>query len=260
MKTIVCIKQTFDTEAKIAIEGGKISNKGVKLITNPYDEFAVEEAIRLKEKNGSEVVLVCLGEDSAQETIRYCLAMGADRAIHLSDPAFLNGDEKSIAEGVAAAIKAEGDFNLVLCGQVDVDSGSCQVPQRIAEILDIPQVTIVTKIEFNGDKATVTREADGGNEVWDVQLPAVISAQKGLNEARFPSLPNIMKAKKKEIKVMTPSEIDADESNLGNEGAGTEVIEYSFPPKREKGKLFTGEPEDCAAQLVKALKEEAKLI
>jgi electron transfer flavoprotein beta subunit len=260
VKIIVCVKQTFDTEAKIVLEDGKVSDKGVKLITNPYDEFAVEEAIRLKEKEGGEVVLVCVGADSATEAMRYCLAMGGDRGIHLSDEAFLNGDEKSAAAALAKAIEAEGDYDLILCGQVAVDDGSAQVPQRVAELLDIPQVTIATKIEIEDGKAKVTREADGGSEIWEVELPAVITAQRGLNEPRYPSLPNIMKAKKKEIKNLSPDDIDADTEELGEEGAGTEIVDCFLPPKREAGKIFEGEVEECVAELVKALKEEAKVI
>ena len=259
-KIIVCIKQTFDTEAKIVLENGKISDKGVKLITNPYDEFAVEEAIRIKEKTGAEVVLFCLGAQTAQEAMRYCLAMGADRGVHLNDPAFLNGDEKSSAYALAKAIEKEGDYDLILCGQVAVDDGSCQVPQRLAEILDIPQVTIAVKVEFDGDKVKVTREADNGHEIWETQLPCLISCQRGLNEPRYPSLPNIMKAKKKEIKTVTPADIEADESEIGENGKGTEILEYFLPPKREKGKIFEGELEDCVKQLVKALKEEIKVL
>ena len=259
-KIIVCIKQTFDTEAKITLENGKISDKGVKLITNPYDEFAVEEAIRIKEKMGGEIVLFCLGAQTAQEAMRYCLAMGADRGVHLNDEAFLNGDEKSAAYALAKAIEAEGDYDLILCGQVAVDDGSCQVPQRVAEILDIPQVTIAVKIEFDGENVKVTREADGGHEIWETKLPCLISCQRGLNEPRYPSLPNIMKAKKKEIKAVTPADIEADEEEIGANGKGTEIIEYFLPPKREKGKIFEGEIEDCVKELVKALKEEAKVI
>jgi len=259
-KIIVCVKQTFDTEAKIVLEDGKISDKGVKLITNPYDEFAVEEAIRIKEKTGCEVVLICVGAETAQEAMRYCLAMGADRGIHLKDEAFLNGDEKSAAAALAKAIEKEGDYDLILCGQVAIDDGSSQVPQRVAELLDIPQVTIATKLELEDDKAKVTREADGGNEIWETELPAVITAQRGLNEPRYPSLPNIMKAKKKEIKNYTPDEIDADPDEIGANGAGTEVLEYFLPPQREAGKIFEGEIDDCVKQLVEALKEEAKVI
>jgi len=259
-KIIVCIKQTFDTEAKIVLEDGKISDKGVKLITNPYDEFAVEEAIRIKEKTGAEVVLFCLGAQTAQEAMRYCLAMGADRGVHLNDPAFLNGDEKSCAYALAKAIEKEGDYDLILCGQVAVDDGSCQVPQRLAELLDLPQVTIAVKIEFDGDKVKVTREADNGHEIWETQLPCLISCQRGLNEPRYPSLPNIMKAKKKEIKTVTPADIEADESEIGENGRGTEILEYFLPPKREKGKIFEGELEDCVKQLVKALKDEIKVL
>ena len=260
MNIIVCVKQTFDTEAKIVLEDGKVSDKGVKLITNPYDEFAVEEAIRIKEKEGGEVVLVCVGAETATEAMRYCLAMGGDRGIHLSDEAFLNGDEKSAAVALAKAIEQEEDYDLILCGQVAVDDGSAQVPQRLAELLDIPQVTIATKLELEDGKAKVTREADGGSEIWEAELPAIITAQRGLNEPRYPSLPNIMKAKKKEIKNLDPDEIDADTEEIGAEGAGTEIVDCFLPPKREAGKIFEGEPEECVAELVKALKEEAKVI
>ncbi|MEW6661194.1 MAG: electron transfer flavoprotein subunit beta/FixA family protein [Bacillota bacterium] len=261
MKIIVLMKQTFDTEAKIQLDGaGKISTDGIQYIINPYDEFAVEEAIRIKEKLGTgEVILVSLGGSKAEEALRQALAMGADRAVLLRDPMFDGGDEHSSAVALAAALRQIG-FDLVLGGQIAIDDGSAQVATRVAEILGLPQVNVVTKIELNEKQVVAYREADGTVEVVESALPALITAQKGLNEPRYPSLKGIMQAKKKELKVLGVLDLGLKAEDVGALGAKTKVLEYFMPPARKAGRLLQGEPSETAAELVALLREEAKVI
>jgi len=253
---VACIKQTFDTEAKIVIDNGQVSDQGVNLIVNPYDEFAVEEAIRLKEKNGGEVVVVSVGGDKTQEALRYCLAMGADRAVLIQDPALDNTDNIGCATALAKLL-AGMEYDLVFCGKEAVDDGAAQVPSMLAEKLDLPQVNVITELEVADNQATATREIDGGSEVIEVQLPVMLSAQKGLNEVRYPSLPGIMKAKRKELKVVSLADLELSTDDVA---AKTELVAAELPPARKAGQVLTGEVEEVVAQLVKLLQDEAKVI
>ncbi|NLW91542.1 MAG: electron transfer flavoprotein subunit beta/FixA family protein, partial [Syntrophomonadaceae bacterium] len=194
LKVVVCVKQTFDTEAKIEIKDGKIADAGINLIINPYDEVAVEGAIQLKEKKvADEIVVISAGSDKAMDAIRTALAMGADRGILVTlDPA---ADEFARAVALAEAIKAESP-DLVLAGHVAADDGSSQVPTRIAEILGFPHINVITTLDIAGGKATAASEADGGTQVTEVAMPAVVSSQVSWNEPRYPSMKGIMAAKK----------------------------------------------------------------
>src|SRR5512134_3970714 len=205
MKIVVCVKQVPDTETRvrIAASGDAISEADVaNWIPSPYDEFAIEEAIRIKEAKGGEVVLVTVGPDRAQAALRTGLAMGADAAVHVKDAALDATDTLGTARALAAAIRTLAPFDLVLCGQQGVGGDNSQVPGMIAELLDLPQVTVAVKIEVGDGQATVEREIEGARETWTTSLPAVISAQKGLNEPRYASLKGIMAAKKKPIQVL----------------------------------------------------------
>ena len=260
MKIVTLVKQTFDTEAKIVINGGKIDDTGVNLIMNPYDEFAVEEAIRIIEKQGGEVVaLSASANPKAQDALRHALAMGADRAMLVNDTALAGSDEHAIATVLAKAIGTL-EYDLILAGRISIDNQANQVVGRVAEILGLPVVTSVIKLEFNGNTATCTREVDGGVEIVEVTLPAIITAQKGINEPRYPSLPNIMKAKKKELKTVTLADIGVDASQVGPAGSFLEVLDITQPPARAAGKVLSGEAADVAKQLVDLLKNEAKVI
>ncbi|MDO4541099.1 MAG: electron transfer flavoprotein subunit beta/FixA family protein, partial [Syntrophomonadaceae bacterium] len=180
LKVLVCVKQTFDTEAKIEIKDGKINDAGINLIINPYDEVAVEGAIQLKEKGvATEVVVVSAGSDKAMDAIRTALAMGADRGILVTQDT--SADEYARAAALAEAIKGENP-DLVLAGHVASDDGSSQVPTRIAELLGLPHLNVITGIEIAGGVATCTSEADGGTATTEVKLPAVISSQVSWNE------------------------------------------------------------------------------
>ena len=258
MNTIVCLKQVPDTETLIKIAGTTIATEGIKWVINPYDEFAVEEAIRQKEKmNAGAVTIVSLGPDRAIESIRTALAMGADNAIHINDGAYYDkADPFATAAVLAAAIKGL-TYDAVFLGKQAVDDDASQVPAMLGELLGIPVVTQVLKFEVAADKskATVNREIEGGHMVVEVPLPAVFSAQKGLNEPRYASLPGIMKAKKKPVDVK------------GAAGLGisidvkAKVAKTVPPPARPPGKIICGEePAEKARELARLLREEAKVI
>lgn len=257
MKIIVLIKQTFDTEAKIAIDdSGQISRQGVSLIINPYDEYAVEEALRLKEKNGGEVTVVSAGAPTAQDALRQALAMGADKAVLITDPALEGGDEFTAATALAKAVGTL-EYDLVLAGWRAIDDGSAQVAVRVAEINGLPHVNVVTKLEVSGDKAMATREIEGGSEVVEVPLPAVITAQKGLNEPRYPSMKGIMQAKKKPMQKLALADLGLDAAGVAPK---VKAMSYFLPSPRAAGKVIPGEAADAARELCRLLREEAKII
>lgn len=254
MNIVVCLKQTFDTEAKIKLTGdGKIERKGVSLIINPYDEFAVEEALKIKEKHGGEVTVVCVGGPEAQDALRQALAMGADKAV-LIDPGVEELDEFATATILARALSSM-EYDIILGGWRAIDDSSAQVAGRVAEIIGVPVVNMVTKLEIADGKAVATREIEGGSEVIEVSLPAFITAQKGLNEPRYPSMKGIMKAKKKPMEKTTAADIGLDVINIK-----VKALSYSLPKPREAGKVIEGEAPDAAKELARLLHEEAKIV
>ncbi len=237
MKVLVCVKQTFDTEAKIELKDGKIADAGINLIINPYDEVAVEGGIQLKEKKVvDEVVVLSAGSDKAMDAIRTALAMGADRGILIKQDT--GADEYARAIALAAAIKEENP-DIILAGHVAADDGSSQVPTRIAEILGLPHINVITNVEIADGKATCTCEADGGTLVAEVALPAVISSQVSWNEPRYPSMKGIMQAKKKPV--TTADAVAADNK--------VKIIEFAMPPAKQAGVKIDDEPDVCAAKL-----------
>lgn len=257
MNIIVYIKQTFDTEAKIVLDGsGKIDANGVNLIINPYDEFAIEEGIRLKEKFGGEVTVVSMGGARAQEAIRTALAMGADKAVLVNDPALENSDEWTNAEVLAKAV-SQIPYDIIISGRIAIDDGASQLGVRLAETLNVPSVSSALKLDIAGTQATVTREIDGGTEVIEVSLPVVITAQKGLNDPRYPSVAGIMKAKKKPLKTLTLADLGL---SAGDIALKMNIDKYSLPTARQAGKLIPGEPAQAAQELARLLREEAKIL
>jgi electron transfer flavoprotein beta subunit len=259
MKIIVCVKQVPDTETRIRVapEGNAIAEQDVNWIISPYDEFAIEEALRIREKKGGEVVVVGLGPDRVQAALRNALAMGADAAFHLKDPLFDKADALGVARGLAAAIKTLGPFDIVFNGQQGVGGDHSQVPGALAELLDIPQVTMVVKLEVAEGKATAEREIEGARETWETSLPALISAQKGLNEPRYASLKGIMAAKKKSIEVK-----DAAALGLGADALAprSTVVSLELPPARPAVRMIEGDAATQAKELIRLLHEEAKVI
>lgn len=253
MNYVVLLKQTFDTEEKIQITNGQIQEDGVEFIINPYDEYATEEAIRLKETHGGEVIVVSVGPERTESSLRTALALGADRAI-LVDDASLFGDEYKTAQVLAAVIK---DLNpdVILGGNVAVDSGAGQVAIRVAELMGINHISTITKLEINGTSVRAERDVEGDLEVIETSLPVLVTAQQGLNEPRYPSLPNIMKAKKKPLDRLSASDIAASIA-----GSKTEVVDQYLPPKKEAGKILSGDLSSQVTELVQLLKTEAKVI
>ena len=260
MKIIVCVKQVPDTETrvKIAASGNAISEADVaNWIVSPFDEFAIEEAIRIREAKGGEVVLVGVGPERAQAALRTGLAMGADSALHVKDASLDATDTLGTARALAAAIRTVAPFDLVLCGQQGVGGDNSQIPGMIAELLDLPQVTVAVKIELQDGKAVVEREVDGGRETWETTLPAVISAQKGLNEPRYASLKGIMAAKKKPIQALDAAGLGLDAAALAPR---VTLSALELPPSRPPVKMIEGDPDTQARELVRLLHEEAKVI
>lgn len=264
MKIVTLVKQVPDTETKIKLrsDGSGIDEEGIKWVMNPYDEFAVEEALRIKEKLGTgEVVVLSLGPERAVESIRTALAMGADRAIHLKDEALLGGDVLSTAKALSAALKKEG-FDLLICGKQAIDDDWASVPSMIAQFLGIPQVNVVSKLEISDGKIKAWRDIEGGVKlVIEAPLPALVTATKGLNEPRYASLPGIMKAKRKEVKVWSVADLGLDANEVGSNGAKVKIVAWSLPPERKAGTVIKdGEPIDKVKKLIEWLKNEAKII
>jgi electron transfer flavoprotein beta subunit len=253
MNYVVLLKSTFDTEEKIQIANGEILEDGVKFIINPYDEYAVEEALRLKESHGGEVIVVSVGPDRVETELRTALAMGADRAILIDDPS-LFGDEWVTAQVLAAAIKGLNP-DIILGGNVAVDSGAGQVAVRVAELLGINHISSVTKLEVTGEHVRAERDVEGDLEVIETTLPVLVTAQQGLNEPRYPSLPGIMKAKKKPL-----DRLGAGDLAIGELSPKTEVVDQYLPPKKEAGKILSGDLSAQVSELVQLLRSEAKVI
>jgi electron transfer flavoprotein beta subunit len=250
VKIAVCIKRVPDTETriKIAADGRSIDESGVKFVLNPYDEYAVEEALRRKEAAGAgEVVVISLGPDAAQETIRTALAMGADRGV------LLKTDQRAvdplvIARALAAEIK-DGGYDLVLFGKLAIDDYHHAVGPMVAELLGLPGVSAAARLELKDGTGTAEREVEGGVEVVEFPLPAVLTADKGLNEPRYPALKGIMAAKKKPLEVK-PVTLEA---------GGLEVMELALPPERKPGRIV-GEGPDAVPALIAALRTEARVL
>ena len=258
MKIAVCIKQVPDTETRIRIapDGKGILESDVNWIVSPYDEFAIEEALKIKEAKGGEVVLVSLGPDRVQSALRSGLAMGADSALHLKDPLFEQTDTLGTAWALATALKPQAP-DLILMGQQGVGGDNAQVPGLVAEILDLPQVTMAVKIELQDGKATIEREIEGAHETWEVTLPAVVSAQKGLNEPRYASLKGIMAAKKKLIETKGAADLGLTPEQLAPK---VRVMALERPPSRSAVKMIEGDADTQVKELLRLLHEEAKVI
>lgn len=256
MKIGVLVKQVPDTETKIKIkeDGNGIDDSGVKFIVSPYDEFAIEEALKTKEANAeSEVTVVSLGPARCVEAIRTALAMGADKAIHIDDEG-QTPDSYVIAKALANVLQGQG-FDIVFAGKQAIDGDMGQVPPLVAQFLGWPQVMVLEKIEIADGKATATRRISGGaKEVYEVALPAIFGCDKGLNTPRYASLPGIMKAKSKPVEALKLSE------QKGDAEAKVVYSNYRLPPEKAPGKILAGELPDQVNELVKLLREEAKVI
>lgn len=255
MKVLVLVKQVPDTATKIRLNAGQshIETDGIKWVINPYDEFAIEESLRLRDKFSGEVVVVSLGPSRVEEAIRQALAMGADRAIHVIADQPL--DSQAAAKALAAVCRDEG-YDLVLTGKQAVDDDQGQVGPLLAVELGLPQVTVVLQLELDPETGRIRaeRELEGASEIVELPMPAVITAQRGLNEPRYPTLPNIMKAKKKEVKAIPVEDLGVPLEPL------VRVESLALPPERPAAKILTGDPHEAAIELARLLHDEAKII
>lgn len=256
MNIFVCLKQVPDTETKIKLapDSSGIDIAGIKWIVSPFDELAIEEALRLKEKNpGSTVSVVSAGPARVVDAIRTALAMGADSGIHVDIPE--TADSFMAAKALAGALKKEAKADIIFTGKEAIDDGAAQVSQLLGEFLGIPVVTVVLSVEYGPKSIKCKREVEGGAfEIVETELPAIVAAQKGMNEPRYASLPNIMKAKKKEIKVVSMADAGVQASDQK-----IRFKNFQLPPPKAAGKKIQGDAPTQAREIVRVLREEAKV-
>ncbi len=258
MKIVVCVKFVPDTATKIKIapNGKEIDLADVAFVVNPYDEFAVEEALKIKERLGGEVIVVGAGSEQAATGLRTCLAMGADTAILVRDPSLEKADSFMLG-AVLARVCRNLNPDLILFGKHAIGVDNAQVPAVVAEQLDLPQASVVTKLDIQDKNFRAERDIEGAHEIVEGSLPAVITAQKGLNVPRYASLKGIMAAKKKQIAIQTLESLGLSEDDLKPR---ISVEQMTLPPSRPPGKILKGEVSDVVPQLIKLLHEEAKVI
>ncbi len=260
MNTLVFVKRVPDTESKIRIDHqtNSVLEEGLNFIISPYDEYAVEEALRIREAKGGKVTAVTLGGEASLVILRKCLAMGADEAVLVKDALPETYDGLRTARIIAASVQAKfPDADLLLFGKQSVDADNAQVPSMVAELLGIAQANVVVKLEIEDGRATAWREIEGAQEKVSLTLPAVISAQKGLNEPRYETLKGIMAAKRKEIPVISVDELGLKPEDLAPR---VTVTKMTLPPARQAGRVVSGAPEETARQLADFLHSEAKII
>ncbi len=262
MDVVVCIKQVPDTEQPIRVrpDGSGIDEQGLNWILNYYDEHAVEEALRVREKHGGTVTVVCVGPARAAEAIRTALAMGADEAVHVSDPALEGADPLQVARVLAQVVR-QLRYDLVLCGRLATDDNASVVGPALAEYLGLPQATAISKLELRDGGATVEREVEGGVELLEVPLPAVFTVERTINEPRYPTLPGIMRAKRKEIRTLGLSELGLEPQEVGAQASRVGYTRFEPPPRRQAGQIVTPDsPEEAARLIARFLQETAKVL
>lgn len=258
MKIVACVKQVPDTEAEVKwdIPGGVLKRDGMDSVTNPFDEFAVEEALLTQENYDGDIIAITMGPEKAADVLRNCLALKVNEVYQCSDAAFAGSDTFSTASVLAAAIKKIGDVDLVFCGKQSTDGNTGVVGALLASILGYSQLTFVSKIrsvDGAGKKIVVERAIEGGTEVVEAKLPAVVSVIKGINEPRLPNLMGIRKAAKMEIPQWSAADLGVDASKVGAAGSCSKVVEIAVPPPRGAGEMLKGEIEDIANTLTDKL-------
>lgn len=259
MEIVVLLKQVPATETfvEIAGDGASIRTESIKWVINPYDELAVEEALRIREKHGGTVTIVSAGNEKTVEAIRTALAMGADRGILIHDPALKSCDGLGISKILAGVLKTI-PFDLIIAGQRAVDDENFLVGPAVAEFLNIPSISMVIQAEVTDDAIRCVKTVDGGTMELEARLPLLFTTQRGLNEPRYASLPGIMKAKKKPLEVKTLADFKIE---TPSQDAAARVVAMNLPPVRKAGRIIQGDtPRQKAAELVRALREEAGVI
>ncbi len=262
MNIIVCIKQVPDTtDVKIDPKTNTLIREGVKSIINPFDENAIEEALRIKEKFGGKVIVITMGPSQAADALKTAIAMGADEAVLISDRAFAGADTWATSYTLSQAIKKIGTFDLVLFGKQAIDGDTAQVGPGVAEFLDIPQITFAVNIEIDKEnrKIKAKRQLEDSSETIETNLPAAVTVVKQINEPRMPSLKGQIRAKKTEIPVWTADDILAEPDNIGLKGSPTQVVKIFTPPPRGNSQILEGTPEEIAEKLFQKLKEQKVL-
>lgn len=260
MNIFVCVKRVPDTESKIRIDhsSNRIIEDGLNFVLSPYDEYAVEEALRIREVKGGKVTVFSVGPREALVTLKKALAMGSDEAVLIQDGDPETYDGLRVAKILARVFEQKyPEFDLILFGKQAMGSDNAQVPAMVAELLGLPQANVVTKLEIEGNSATAHREIEGASEILTLPLPAVLSAQKGLNEPRYETLKGIMMAKRKEIPVISVEDLSFGAEELAPQ---MELVKLESPPPRDAGQVIEVEPEEAAKKLVDFLHNEAKVI
>ncbi|MFH2138977.1 MAG: electron transfer flavoprotein subunit beta/FixA family protein [Candidatus Omnitrophota bacterium] len=261
MNIVVCIKQVPDTtDVRINPETNTLIRDGVASIINPFDTYAIEEGLRLKERFGGKVTVITMGPPQAESALREAISLGADEGVLLSDRAFAGSDTLATSYALASGIKKLGEVDVILCGKQAIDGDTAQVGPGIAVWLDIPQITYVKKIEDIKEEAgkkyfRAHRMVEEGYEIIESPLPCVLTVVKEINEPRMPSLKGMMRSKKAEIIKWTAEDIQANEKNIGLDGSPTQVMKIFSPPQREGGQMLHGEPDEIAVKLKELLKE-----
>ncbi len=257
MNIIVCIKQVpGTTDVKISEKTNTLVREGVESIINPFDVYAIEEAIRIKEKIGGKVTILSMGPPQAKEAIKEAIAMGADDGILLSDRAFAGSDTWATGYTLSMGIKKISAFDLIICGKQAIDGDTAQVGPGVAEALGLPFVAYVRKIEEIKDGyIRCERMMEEGYEVIEMSLPALITVVKEINEPRLPSLKGMMRAKKAEIPAWTAQDLNAEPANIGLTGSPTQVVKIFSPPSRPGGEMILGEISEQAEKLVAKIRE-----
>jgi electron transfer flavoprotein beta subunit len=257
MNILVCIKQVPNTtDVKIDSETGRLKREGVESIINPFDEYAIEEGVRVKEKiPGSKVTVITMGPPQAEAVLRESISRGADEGILVCDRVLGGADTLATAYALSSCIKTLGAFDLIFCGKQATDGDTAQVGPGIAEMLGIPHVTYARKLDIDGNKVCVERLMEDGYDLIEAPTPLLITVVKEINTPRLPSLKGKMAAKKAVIKTLTAADMKCDEKKCGLNGSPTQVKKIFTPPQRKGGEKFTGEPADVAKSAVIKFKE-----
>ncbi|AXI09627.1 electron transfer flavoprotein subunit beta [Oceanobacillus zhaokaii] len=257
MNIYVLLKRTFDTEEKISVVNGQIDEDNAEFIINPYDEYAVEEAIQQRDAHGGEVTVVTIGNEESEKQLRTALAMGADKAVLINTEEDLdNGDQYTTSKILEAFFEGK-DIDLILAGNVAIDEASGQVGPRVADLLGIPYVSTITSLKINETAVNIEKDVEGDVEVIETTLPLLVTCQQGLNDPRYPSLPGIMKAKKKPLEELELDDLDLEEDDVE---AKTKTIDIFLPPEKAAGRVLEGDVTEQVKELVGLLRNEAKII
>ncbi len=257
MNIVVCLKQVpGTTEVKINPQTNTLIRQGIKNIINPFDTYALEEGVRLKEKNGGQVTVISMGPPQAVDILREALSLGADEAVLLSDLAFAGADTWATAYTLAGAIKKLGQYDLVICGRQSTDGDTAQVGPEMAEMLNVPFVAYVGQIEeIANNQIRVQRLTDEGHEVIQSPLPLVITVTKEINIPRLPSLRGILRSKSAKIPTWSVQDLGVDPHKVGLAGSSTQVIKIFTPQRDQKAEMLQGEPDVQVSCLISKLKE-----